>query len=155
MGVTPKDSTKGRGYMAHGYLFRYRSTQDAAYLHKAEACLDWLDHHKPANSRSTAGATTSIFSSRKRRLYKDDPIIVWTCLIGFAYLEAYELTGEKAVAGIADSACGWIMDLPASKRNEVSCISYYAHAQCSIHNSNMLGRRHAGPRTARHTGNAA
>jgi hypothetical protein len=43
MGVTPKESTKGRGYMAHGCLLRYRATRDAAYLRKAEACLDWLD----------------------------------------------------------------------------------------------------------------
>ena len=26
MGITPKDSTKGRGYMAHGYLIRYKTT---------------------------------------------------------------------------------------------------------------------------------
>src|SRR5262245_20680533 len=49
MGVRPKDSTKGRGYMAHGYLYRYRLTNDIAYLRKAEACLDWLDHHKAPN----------------------------------------------------------------------------------------------------------
>src|SRR4051812_26584826 len=43
MGVKPKESTKGRGYMAAGYLFRYRTTRNAEYLRKAEACLDWLD----------------------------------------------------------------------------------------------------------------
>src|SRR5262249_10535561 len=46
MGVSRKDSTKGRGYMASGYLARYRTTRDAIYLSKAEACLDWLDRHK-------------------------------------------------------------------------------------------------------------
>ena len=46
MGVPRKDSTKGRGYMASGYLARYRTTRDAIYLSKAEACLDWLDRHK-------------------------------------------------------------------------------------------------------------
>src|SRR5215831_3101770 len=46
MGVTPKDSTKGRGYMAHGYLYRYRTTGNAEFLRKAESCLDWLDRHK-------------------------------------------------------------------------------------------------------------
>src|SRR6266699_5397561 len=46
MGITPKDSTKGRAYMAHGYLVRYTTTEKAEYLQKAEACLDWLDHHK-------------------------------------------------------------------------------------------------------------
>src|SRR4029450_13743129 len=35
MGITPKDSTKGRGYMAHGYLVRYKTTGKAEYLQKA------------------------------------------------------------------------------------------------------------------------
>ena len=60
MGVPRKDSTKGRGYMASGYLARYRTTRDAIYLSKAESCLDWLDHHKAANLRNTAGATILI-----------------------------------------------------------------------------------------------
>jgi hypothetical protein len=154
MGVTPKDSTKGRGYMAHGYLFRYRSTRDAAHLRKAEACLDWLDHHKVAKFAKHSWSNHFDFSSRSGTYTKDDPIIVWTCLIGFAYLEAFELTGEKRWLEIADSACGWIMDLPREQTERGVCISYYAHAQCSIHNSNMLGAAMLA-RTARHTRNAA
>src|ERR1700720_4238902 len=46
MGVKPKESTKGRGYMAAGYLARYRTTRSSDYLGKAESCLDWLDRHK-------------------------------------------------------------------------------------------------------------
>src|SRR5437773_1160601 len=45
MGVTPKDSTKGRGYMASGYVIRYRSTGNPQYLQKAGSCLDWLAKH--------------------------------------------------------------------------------------------------------------
>ena len=37
MGVTRKDSTKGRGYMAAGYLTLYRATARAEYLDKAVA----------------------------------------------------------------------------------------------------------------------
>ena len=32
LGVTPKDSTKGRGYMAWGYLLRYRTSGNEADL---------------------------------------------------------------------------------------------------------------------------
>lgn len=46
MGVRPKDSTKGRGYMAWGYLILYRTTHQEEYLHKATQCLEWLDKHK-------------------------------------------------------------------------------------------------------------
>src|SRR5215510_11670715 len=43
LGVVPKDSTKGRGYMAWGYLALYRATQSRQYLDKATQCLEWLD----------------------------------------------------------------------------------------------------------------
>src|SRR5438270_812258 len=46
VGIKPMDSTKGRGYMAWGYLLRYRTTNDLAYRTKAIACLDWLMANK-------------------------------------------------------------------------------------------------------------
>jgi len=139
MGVRPKESTKGRGYMAHGYLFRYRLTGDRAYLQKAESCLDWLDKHKAAKFSKHSWSNHFDFSSRGGGYTKHDPIIVWTALIGQAYLEAYELTGEARWLSIADSVCGWIMDLPRERTSSGDCISYFAHTQCSIHNSSMLG----------------
>jgi hypothetical protein len=152
MGVSPKDSTKGRGYMASGYLFRYRTTGNPEYLRKAEGCLDWLDHHKVAKFKKHSWSNHFDFSSRGGAYTKDDPIIVWTALIGFAYLEAYEVTGTKHWLDIADSVCGWIMDLPREKTGQGVCISYLAHVQSSIHNSNMLGSAMLA-RTAKHTGN--
>jgi rhamnogalacturonyl hydrolase YesR len=152
MGVKAKDSTKGRGYMAHGYLFRHRATRDPAYLRKAEACLDWLDRHKAAKFSKHSWSNHFDFSSRSGSYTKHDPIIVWTALIGQAYLEAYEQTGQRRWLDIADSVCSWIMDLPRERTGRGDCISYYAHAQCSIHNSNMLGAAMLA-RTAKHTGN--
>ncbi len=152
MGVKPKESTKGRGYMAHGYLFRYRTTGNKEFLNKAEACLDWLDHHKVARFAKHSWSNHFDFSSRGGAYTKDDPIIVWTALIGFAYLEAYEQTRNERWLKIAESICGWIMDLPREKTKQGNCISYLAHIQSSIHNSNMLGAAMLA-RTARHTGN--
>ncbi len=152
MGVKPKDSTKGRGYMASGYLFRYRTSREAAYLRKAEECLDWLDRHKALKFSTHSWSNHFDFSSRGGAYTKDDPIIVWTALIGFAYLEAYELSGNQRWLDIADSVCGWIIDLPREKTNRGDCLSYLAHVQSSIHNSNMLGAAMLA-RTARHTGN--
>ncbi|MEO7863805.1 MAG: hypothetical protein ABIU05_25915, partial [Nitrospirales bacterium] len=42
LGVKPKDSTKGRGYMASGYVTLYRATKKQEYLDKAIRCLEWL-----------------------------------------------------------------------------------------------------------------
>jgi len=152
MGVFPKDSTKGRGYMASGYLNRYRTTGDADYLRKAEECLDWLDHHKAAKFKKHSWSNHFDFSSRGGAYTRNDPIIVWTALIGFAYLDAYEITASKRWLEIADSVCGWIMDLPREQTGQGDCLSYLAHVQSSIHNSNMLGAAMLA-RTAKHTGN--
>src|SRR5947209_3361291 len=46
LGVRPQESTKGRGYMAWGYLLLYRVTGQKDYLEKATLCLEWLDQHK-------------------------------------------------------------------------------------------------------------
>jgi rhamnogalacturonyl hydrolase YesR len=152
MGVTPKESTKGRGYMAHGYLFRYKASGKPEYLRKAESCLDWLDHHKARKFTKHSWSNHFDFSSRGGSYTSEDPIIVWTALIGFAYLEAYEQTGTQRWLDIAESVCGWIMDLPREKTGRGNCISYLAHVQSSIHNSNMLGAAMLA-RTAKHTGN--
>jgi Glycosyl hydrolase family 76 len=152
MGVKPKESTKGRGYMAAGYLARYRTTGDSDYPRKAESCLDWLDQHKASKFKHHSWSNHFDFASRGGSYTKNDPIIVWTALIGFAYLDAYEETGNARWLEIADSVCCWIMDLPREKTNRGNCISYLAHVQSSIHNSNMLGAAMLA-RTAKHTGN--
>ena len=49
MGVTPKDSTKGRGYMAHGYLFRYKTTGNTEYLQKPKLVWTGWTITRPRN----------------------------------------------------------------------------------------------------------
>jgi hypothetical protein len=139
MGVTPKDSTKGQGYMAWGYLILYRATNEQAYLEKAFRCLRWLDKSKVARFKYHSWSNHFDFASRGGYYTKDDPIIVWTALIGHAYIEAYEITQKKEFLRVAESACRWILELPREKTDRGTCISYLTHCQSSIHNANMLG----------------
>src|SRR6476620_2938394 len=48
VGVTPLDSTKGRGFMAAGYLRRFAATDDVSYRTKAVRCLAWLARAREA-----------------------------------------------------------------------------------------------------------
>ena len=152
MGIKPLPSTKGRGYMASGYLTMYRLTGDAAYKTKAESCLDWLIRNKSPKFEKFSWANHFDFASRSGRYTKDESIIVWTVLIGYAFLSAYELLGDKKYLDVAVSVCDWIMDLPRERTERGTCISYYAFSQSSIHNSNMLGAAMLA-RTAKITGN--
>jgi polysaccharide biosynthesis protein VpsJ len=152
MGVTPKDSTKGQGYIAWGYLILYRVARQRVYLEKATRCLRWLDQNKVARFKHHSWSNHFDFASRGGYYTKDDPIIVWTALIGHAYVEAYEITQNKEFLNVAESACRWILDLPREKTDRGTCISYLACCQSSIHNANMLGASLLA-RTAMHTGN--
>jgi len=139
LGVSPKDSTKGRGYMAYGYLLLYRATASASDLEKAVLCLQWLDRHKVPRFQHHSWSNHFDFVSRGGSYTKDDPILVWTSLIGHAYLEAFEITRNPWFLRIALSACDWTLGLPRESTECGDCISYFAHTQSSIHNANMLG----------------
>ncbi|KMQ50690.1 hypothetical protein CHISP_2373 [Chitinispirillum alkaliphilum] len=151
LGVIPKDSTKGRGYMGWGYLKRYRMTKDPQFKEKAVECLDWLDKNKAPGYQKHSWGNHFDFTSRAGKLPKQEPIIVWSSLIGQTYLDAYELFRDKRYLDIAKSICGWIIDLPREKTARGTCLSYVAYTQSSIHNSNMLGAAMLA-RTAKLTG---
>ena len=151
LGITPKESTKGRGYMAAGYLIRWKTTGDERYKEKAIACLDWLMRNKSPKFEDYSWANHFPFASRTGRYDSHESIIVWTALIGQAFLDGYELIGDERYLKVARSACEWIMGLPREKTESGTCISYWAFSQLSIHNSNMLGAALLS-RTARITG---
>ncbi|HLW53540.1 MAG TPA: hypothetical protein VKW06_11920 [Candidatus Angelobacter sp.] len=152
LGVRPQDSTKGRGYMAWGYLMRYKTTGDPNYFAKAVDCLEWLDHHKAPGFRHHSWSNHFDFVSRGGAYTKNDPILVWTSVIGHAYAEAFEISRNEWFLRVAESACDWILQLPREETTRGSCLSYLADRQSSIHNANMLGASLLA-RTAKHSGN--
>lgn len=139
MGVKPQESTIGRGYMAWGYFTMYKNTGIERYTDKAEACLGWLMENKSPGYSQYSWGKHFDFASRSGIYPKFEPIIVWTSLIGQAFLEAYEIFERKKYLEVAVSICDWIMQLPRERTESGECISYYAFRQSSIHNSNMLG----------------
>ncbi len=139
LGIKAQESTKGRGYMAWGYLQMFRYTGNVGYRNKAIMCLEWLDKHKAPGYSSHSWGNHFDFASRSGRLPKFEPIIVWTSLIGQAYLDAYEILKEPRFLEVSKSICDWIMHLPRERTEKGTCLSYVAFKQSSIHNSNMLG----------------
>ena len=152
LGVKPLESTKGRGYMAWGYLIMFKSTGDQKYKEKAVKCLDWLMENKSPKFEKYSWANHFDFASRSGRYTKHESIIVWTALIGQTFLDAYEILGDKKYLDVAISICEWILDLPREKTKSGTCLSYLAFTRSSIHNSNMLGAAMLA-RTAKYTGN--
>jgi hypothetical protein len=152
-GIKPLDSTKGQGMMAWGYLLLFKSTAKPEYKEKAVACLNWLDKHKSSKFEKHSWANYFDFASRGGIYQKNESIIVWTSMIGQAFLEAFEQFGDEKYLRIAQSACDWIMSLSREKTPTGNCISYFAHEHESIHNANMLGAAVLA-RAAKHSSNA-
>jgi hypothetical protein len=149
-GVRPLESTKGRGYMASGYLTMLKVTSDVTYAQRATNCLDWLSECG-SRSGTFAWGNHFDFASRGGGYSRGEPIIVWTALIGHAFLDGFERLGEPRYLEVATRICEWIVALPRERTDSGTCLSYHALYQSSIHNANMLGASMLA-RTARITG---
>lgn len=139
VGVKPLESTKGRGFMAWGYVLAYMRTRDAADRDRALACLRWLDGARVPDQAGHCWGNHFDFTTRSGRMVAHTPTIVWSGLIGQAFLEAYEQLGELWCLDVAESICRWILALPKEKTPSGTCLSYTAVFQNSVHNSNLLG----------------
>jgi len=153
LGIKPLESTKGRGYMARGYLVRWKQTGRDEYRDKAIACLEWLIHNKSPLYPEYSWGNHFDYASRAGRYAKHESTIVWTALIGQAFLDAYEELSDERYLDVARSVCSWILKLPREITPNGTCLSYLAPRQISIHNSNLLGAAMLA-RTARYTGSS-
>lgn len=139
LGIRPHTSTKGMGYMAWGYLWLYRALGRDIDADRARHCLDWLiDHRSPGYAQYCWGNEFT-FTTRAGRIPRGEPTIVWSGLIGQAFMDGYEILDDRRYLDVALSICEWIASLPREETGCGSCLSYVSFAQVSIHNSNMLG----------------
>jgi rhamnogalacturonyl hydrolase YesR len=139
LGIRPHTSTKGMGYMSWGYMKLFRLTGEPKYKDRARLCLDWLIRHRSTTYTDYCWGNDFSFSSRAGKIPKGEPTIVWSSLIGQAFVEAYDALGDAKYLQVASSICDWISKLPQEETENGLCLSYIAYEQSSIHNSNMLG----------------
>ena len=139
LGIYPMESPQARGYMVSGYIMVYKITDQAEFRDRAMMCLNWLEQNKSPGYSQYCWGNHFPYATRGGKLPKREPIIVWTVLIGFAFLDAYEALGDPEYLEVALSIRDWILDLPREQTPRGSCLSYHAFKQTSIHNSNMLG----------------
>ena len=151
LGIRPLESTKGRGYMASGYLTMFALSAEERYRRKAIACLEWLIRNKsPLYPDHYSWGNHFDYASRAGRYAKHESTLVWTSLIGQAFVDAYETLGDERYLDIATAICRWILALPRERRATETCLSYLATRQMSVHNANLLGAAMLA-RTAKHT----
>ncbi len=153
LGVRKDHSTKGMGFLARGFMRMHRATGDAIWAEKARTALQWLIEHQSQGYSGACWGNHFDYQSRSFYLGKGVPTIVWTSLIGHAFLDGFDHFQDERYLQIADSACQHIVhDLDQFPDGEGVCISYIPKAKSLVHNANTLGASLLA-RTYAHTGN--
>jgi len=139
IGIRPHISSKGMGYMGWGHTKMYAVTRDDSYRRRASFCFDWLMQNRSPGGPYYCWGNDFSFSTRAGTIPRYMPTIVWSSLIGFAFLDAYEVFRKERYLEVAASTAEWVKTLPREETSRGLCLSYIPSAQSSIHNSNMLG----------------
>jgi glycosyltransferase involved in cell wall biosynthesis len=155
LGIKQHKHATGMGLLARGYLRLYILRKDIEFKNKAVYCLDWLIGNQSSSYSGYCWGLGYDYASRGGQIPKYVPNVVSTCIIGQAFLDAYEILADKRYLDVAISICVFILkDLPREETRNGSCISYVPFEQRSIHNSNMLAAAMLA-RTAKYTDDKA
>jgi hypothetical protein len=140
LGIPKNRSTKGMGYLAKGFMRLQQATGDKSWGDKAESALQWLIENQSKGYSGACWGNHFDYQSRGFYLPKGVPTIVWTSLIGHAFLDGYDHFGSDSYLQVAVSACEHISrDLETYPEGDSLCISYIPTGKNEIHNANTLG----------------
>lgn len=140
MGIKMHHSTKGMGFLARGFMRLHKATGEAVWAEQARFALDWLLEHKSPGYSGACWGNHFDYQSRSFYLPKNVPTVVWTSLIGHAFLDGYEYFGDEKYLQTAVSACEHIVhELQRFPHGDSHCITYVPGLDSQIHNSNTLG----------------
>jgi hypothetical protein len=140
LGIRKERSTKGMGFLTRGYVRLNKATGDPVWADKAKDSLKWLIEHRSAGYTGSSWGNHFDYQSRAFFLGKGVPTVVWTSLIGHAFLDAYEHFMDESYLKVAISACEHILaDLTAFPDGEGVCIGYVPGKDSRVHNANTLG----------------
>jgi rhamnogalacturonyl hydrolase YesR len=155
LGIRKERSTKGMGFLARGFIRLHQSTGENVWADRAGTALQWLTEKQSRGYSGACWGNHFDYQSRAFYLPKGVPTIVWTSLIGHAFLDGYEHFNEERYLQVAVSACEHILkDLETSNEGSGTCISYIPGKNSQVHNANTLGGSLLA-RTYLHTRNAS
>jgi len=140
LGIKKGHSSKGMGFLARGFLRLHQATGEQVWREKAEFALQWLAENQSKGYSGACWGNHFDYQSRGFYLPKGVPTVVWTSLIGHAFLDGFEHLKNAEYLKIAQSACEHILrDLQAFPHGEAVCITYVPGLDSQVHNANTLG----------------
>jgi hypothetical protein len=140
IGVPKSHSTKAMGFLARGFIRLHQATGEDIWRRKAEFALGWLSENQSRGFSGACWGNHFDYQSRSLFVQKGQPSVVWTSLIGHAFLDAYDHFRNDEYLKIAISACDHIMrDLADRSGKGDAPIRYFPKMDNQIHNANTLG----------------
>ncbi len=140
LGVTKSRSTKAMGFFVKAFIRLHRATGDPRWSDRARAGLQWLVENQSPGYSGACWGNHFDYQSRSSYSLKGEPSVVWTSLIGHAFLDAYEYFGDPSYMQVAVSACEHILrDLGRHDDGDTHCIGYFPTSKHQVHNANTLG----------------
>lgn len=131
---------KGMGLFLASYLMLYKSTRYEEYLAKAGLFIDWLINNSSPGYTNHCWGYNFHWQSRSFYAPMGVPTIVNTCFIANAFLDAYEILGDRCYLEIARSSCNFItksLNIYKNNNGEI-CFSYTPFDNVKVHNANLL-----------------
>lgn len=139
LNITPEMSTKAMGFFARGYLELFKITKDQIWAKTARDCLTWLLKNSSSGYDNLCWGNHFEYQSRVFYLPKNAPTVVWTSLIGHAFMDAWQILEDEEYLDAAKSVCLFIKEnLEQRKEEKGKCISYIPNNYHPVHNANML-----------------
>lgn len=140
VGIRKAHSTKGMGFLARGFIRMHEATGEQVWADKAKFALQWLIDHQSSGYSGACWGNHFDYQSRTFYLPKGTPTVVWTSLIGQAFLDGFEHFQDERYLEIAISACRHILaDLARYPDGDGACINYIPGQNSQVHNANTLG----------------
>jgi len=140
LGVKRNRSTKGMGFLARGFIRMHKATGNPQWKKKAEVALGWLMENQSRGYSGACWGNHFDYQSRSFYLPAGVPTVVWTSLIGHAFLDGFDYFKEDRYLQVAISACEHILkDLGQYPDGKGTCISYIPNGMNLVHNANTLG----------------
>jgi hypothetical protein len=153
LGIPRERSSKGMGFIARGYIRLHKATGESVWAERSRMALAWLLDHRSEGYSGACWGNHFDYQSRTFYLRRGVPTVVWTSLIGQAFLDAYEHFGDPGYLETAVSACTHIThDLTITPDGAGSSIAYIPGQNSQVHNANTLGGSLLA-RTAKHRPN--
>ncbi len=140
LGIVKSRSTKGMGFLARGFMRLHEATGDDAWRAKAEFALQWLIENQSPGYSGACWGNHFDYQSRSGFAKRNEPSVVWTSLIGHAFLDAAGQFNDGRYLQVAVSSCEHIVhDLGAHAEDDSVCIRYFPGSHTKVHNANTLG----------------